>query len=87
MLGKFLALAYLTIVVLIPLAIVVSWHQAGAIWVTGYIAGIVTVPLIGIGALRAMSELFEDSKAFVAFIVFGSIAIVISFAAAGYTFL
>ena len=82
MVGKSIAIAFLATVALVPVAIVVYWHHLGAAWIAGYVVGMITVPLVGIGALRAASELFEDDKAFVAFVIFGFTAVAISLAAA-----
>lgn len=87
MLGKLIAVIFLAAVALVPVAIVAFWHRMGAIWVTGYVVGIVTVPLVGIGALRATSAMFEETNAFIAFIAFGCSAIAISLAAALYAFI
>lgn len=87
MLGKLIAIVLLSAIALIPVAIVALWNCLGAIWVTGYVVGIVTVPLVAIGALRATSAVFEETKAFIAFIIFGCLVIVISLAAAAYAFM
>lgn len=87
MLSKLIAVLSLATLTLIPVAIVAFWHRMGAIWVAGYVVGIVTVPLVGIGALRAMSEMFDETKALIAFVVFGCAVIAISLAAATYVFL
>lgn len=87
MLGKSIAVVFLAAITLVPVAIVTFWQRLGAIWVTGYVVGIVTVPLVGIGALRATSAMFEETNAFIAFVVFGCSAIAISLAAALYAFM
>lgn len=87
MLSRLVALMFLAAVALAPLAIVGFWHRLGAIWVAGYVAGIITVPLVGIGALRAMSAMFEEPKTVIALVIFGGSVIVVSLAAAGYVLL
>lgn len=87
MLGKSIAIVFLAAVILVPVAIVTLWYPVGAVWVTGYVAGIILLPIIGIGTMRAMNALFEDTKAFVAVVVFGFAAIVTSLAAAAYAFM
>ena len=84
---KLIAVLFLAAVALTPAAIVALWHRMGAVWVTGYVVGIITVPIVGIGAMRAMNALFEDTKAFIYFAAFGVAAIVISLAAAVYAFM
>ena len=86
MFGKLIALLFLAAVALVPIVIVTYWRHMGAIWVTGYVTGISTVPLVGIGTLRAMTMLFEDTEAFIAFVAFGFAVIIISLAAAIYAF-
>jgi thiamine transporter ThiT len=86
MLEKSIAILFLVAVALVPVAIVALWHGIGAIWVTGYVVGIITVPLVAIVAMRAMSALFEDTQAFVAVTLYGVGVIAISFAAAIYVF-
>jgi hypothetical protein len=87
MLSRLVAIVFLTAIALIPVAIVALWHRPGAIWVAGYVAGIITVPLVGIGALRAMSAVFEEPKAVIALVIFGGSVIVVSLAAAAYVLL
>jgi hypothetical protein len=86
MLRKLIGIAFLAAIVLVPIVIVAVWHRLGAVWVTGYVVGIFTVPLVGIGAMRAMNELFEDSKAFASLVAFGLAAIVVSLLAAAFAF-
>jgi hypothetical protein len=87
MLGKLTAILSLAATALVPVVIVTIWHRMGAVWVTGYVAGIFTVPLVGIGAMRAMNELFEDTKAFASLVAFGVAVIVMSLVAATFAFL
>ena len=87
MLSRLIALIFLAAIALIPVAIVAFWHRMGAIWVAGYAVGIITVPLVGIGALRAMSAMFEEPKAVIALVIFGGSVIVVSLAAAAYALL
>jgi hypothetical protein len=85
--GKLIAILFLAAIALIPVAIVALWDRLGAIWVAGYVTGIITVPLVGIAALRAMSVVFEETRAVIAFVIFGCSVIVISLAAAAYAFI
>jgi hypothetical protein len=82
--AKLLSTMFLVTIALVPIAIVAAWDRMGAIWVAGYAVGIVTGPVVGIGALRALSAVFDETKALVAAIVFGCSVIVISLAAATY---
>lgn len=87
MFRRFVAILFLAAIALIPVAIVAVWHSMGAVWVAGYVVGIITVPLVGIGALRAMSAVFEEPKAVIALVLFGCSVIVLSLAAAAYALL
>ena len=53
----------------------------------GYVTGIVTVPFIAVGALRAIYEVTEEDNVLIAFVIFGGAVILISLAAAAYAFL
>lgn len=85
--GKLIAILFLTAIALIPVAIVALWDRVGAVWVAGYVTGIITVPLVGIAALRAMSAVFEETRAVIALVVFGCSVIFVSLAAAAYAFI
>jgi len=80
--GKLMAILFLAAIALTPIGIIALWHRTGAIWVTGYVFGIITVPLIGIGAMRAINALFDDTEAFLYFVAFGVTAIAVSLIAA-----
>ena len=75
------ALLFLIAVALIPCLIVALFPRQGGIWVAGYVTGIITVPFVAFGAIRAFSVL-NDEKALIGTIAFGLIVIVISVAAA-----
>lgn len=82
LLRKLGALLLLAAIALAPIAIVVLGSKSGGIWVAGYVAGMVTVPLVAIGAWRAILELTEDVGTFLGFILFGLLVTLISAAAA-----
>ena len=75
--GKAVALLFLVAVALIPFLIVVIYSREGGIWVLGYVTGIVTVPIVGIAAIRAMNTL-DDESAFIGTVVFGFLVVLIS---------
>jgi len=49
------------------------YSREGGIWVLGYVTGIITVPVVGFAAIRAMSTL-TDEGSFIGTIVFGFLA-------------
>ena len=81
---KLAALLFLATIVMAPIFIVALKGRPGGIWVAGYVTGIVTVPLIAIGALRAISRLADamDIEAFVGFVVFALFVLAVSAASA-----
>jgi len=79
------ALLFLFAIALIPFLIVVMYSRVGGIWVLGYVTGIITVPLIGIAAIRAINTL-SDEGAFIGSVVFGFAVILISLATAFWSF-
>lgn len=83
------AFAFLLAVALTPLAIVMLQPHHGSIWVAGYLAGIATVPVIAVVALRAILELAgsHDVNVFVGFVVYGALVVAISAGAALWAFL
>jgi hypothetical protein len=87
MFGKLIASLFLILIMLVPVAIVLTWHRIGAIWVAGYVFGIATIPFVAIGALRSASEMFEENKAMIAFAVYGCAVVVISLVAAALGFI
>lgn len=81
------AMLLLAIIALTPVAIVLFEPARGGIWVAGYVAGVIVTPLIGIGALRAVMELTGDLEGLIGFVVYGGLTILISLAAAIWSFL
>jgi hypothetical protein len=77
--GKTVALLFLIAIALIPFLIVVMYSREGGIWDLGYVTGIVTVPVVGIAAIRAMNTL-DEGRAFIGTVVFGFLVILISLA-------
>lgn len=84
---KLLAILFLAAIAVVPVAIVALWDRVGAVWVAGYVTGIITVPLVGITALRATSIVFREARAVIAFVIFGCSVIFVSLAAAIYAFI
>jgi hypothetical protein len=78
--GKTVALFFLIAIALIPFLIVVVYSREGGIWVLGYVTGIVTVPVVGIAAIRAMNTLSDEGRVFIGTVVFGFLVILISLA-------
>jgi hypothetical protein len=74
---KLAALLFLIAVVLVAFFIVVFYSRQGGVWVAGYVTGIITVPFVGFGVIRAINAL-SNEKAFIGTVVFGLIAILIS---------
>ena len=87
-LRKVVALLFLVAIALVPVAVVVLGSSRGGIWVAGYVTGIITVPLIAMGALRAIYTLLESNelRVFISFVVFGVLVILTSVAAALWSF-
>ena len=76
-LQKTAALVFLVAVALIPFLIVGLYSRQGGIWVAGYVTGIITVPFVGFGAIRAIDTL-NDEEAFIGTVLFGIVVILIS---------
>jgi heme/copper-type cytochrome/quinol oxidase subunit 4 len=76
---KMVALLFLIAIALIPFLIVAMYSREGGIWVLGYVTGIITVPVVGFAAIRAMSTL-SDEGSFIGTVVFGFLVILISLA-------
>jgi len=87
-LRRVLALVFLMAVALVPVAVVVLGSSRGGIWVAGYVTGIITVPLVAMGALRAIYVLFESTEfeVIVGFVIFGVLVVLTSVAAALWSF-
>ena|ERR1019366_6047803 len=82
---KVVALLFLIAIALIPFLIVATYSHEGGIWVLGYVTGILTVPVVGIAAVRAMNTL-SDERAFIGTVVFGFCVILISLATGLWSF-
>ncbi len=82
---KLMALLFLMAIASVPFLIVVLFSRQGGIWVLGYVTGIITVPVVGIAAIRAMNTL-SDEKALIGTAIFGFFVILISFASAFWSF-
>ena len=82
---KIVALLFLIAIALIPFLIVVMYSREGGIWVLGYVTGIITVPVVGIAAIRAINTLSEEA-ALIGTVVFGFVVILISLATALWSF-
>lgn len=80
-LRKLMALLFLIAVALVPFFIVVLYSHQGGIWVAGYVTGILTLPLVGFGVIKAINTL-NDEEAFIGTVVFGLVVILISVIAA-----
>jgi hypothetical protein len=87
-LRKFGALFFLVAIALTPVSIVMVADGHGGIFVTGYVAGVVTAPLVAIGATRAVYLLAEatELEGLVGVIVYGLVVVLISVAAAVWSF-
>jgi hypothetical protein len=82
------ALSFLCAVALVPVIIVLFEPSRGGIWVAGYVTGMITAPMIAVGALRAISLLNDqfDLDIPIGFVVFGILVTLISVAAALWSF-
>ena len=76
---KMVALLFLIAIALTPFLIVAMHSREGGIWVLGYVTGIITVPMVGFAAIRAMSTLSHEGS-FIGTVVFGFLVILISLA-------
>ncbi len=77
------AILYLVLVAAIPVMIV-TLTSTGGIWVAGFVTGMVTVPFVALGAMRAVAELANlgDIDIFKGCLAYGVLVTVISVAAA-----
>ena len=74
-----MALLFLIAIALVPFFIVATYSREGGIWVLGYVTGIMTIPIVGIAAIRAMNTL-SNERALIGTVVFGFVVILISLA-------
>jgi hypothetical protein len=83
-LGKLGALLFLAAIALTPVVIVVLGSRLGGIFVAGYVTGVITVPMVAFGAIRAIYALIESTEieGLVGVLVYGFLVILISVAAA-----
>jgi len=82
---KMVALLFLIAIARVPYLIVATYSREGGIWVLGNVAGILTVPVVGIAAIRAMNTL-SNERALIGTVVFGFVVILISLATALWSF-
>jgi L-cystine uptake protein TcyP (sodium:dicarboxylate symporter family) len=79
---KTVALLFLIVIALIPFAIVVFAPRQGGLFVSGYVTGMITVPLVAIGVMRAFYTLTGSAEAEIfGVFVFGLCLTAISIAA------
>jgi hypothetical protein len=83
-LWKLGALLFLVAIALTPVVIVTLGSRLGGIFVAGYVTGVITVPVVGFGALRAIYELIESTKieGLLGVLAYGFLVILISASAA-----
>jgi hypothetical protein len=83
------AILFLIAIALIPIAIVVWGSGRGGIFVTGYVIGVITAPIVAIGMIRAVSVLADSTwmNALIGFLIFAVIVLVVSVAAAVWSFI
>ena len=83
-LGKLGALLFLVAIALTPVVIVTLGSTLGGIFVAGYVTGVITVPVVTFGAIRAIYTLIESTEieGLVGVLVYGFLVILISVAAA-----
>ena len=74
------AILFLIAVALIPVVIVVLGSGRGGIFVAGYVIGVITAPIIAIGAARAVAVLADStwSDGLIGFLIFSVVVILIS---------
>jgi heme/copper-type cytochrome/quinol oxidase subunit 4 len=82
---KTVALLFLIAIALVPFFIVATYSREGGIWVLGYLAEIMTVPVVGFSAIRAMNTL-SNERALIGTVVFGFFVVLISLATALWSF-
>jgi hypothetical protein len=82
-LRKLGALFFLVAIALTPFAIVILGSRLGGIFVAGYVTGVITLPMVALGALRAIYALVEstDIEGIVGVLFYGFLVILISVAA------
>jgi len=82
------AILFLLAIALIPVAIVVWGSGRGGIFVAGYVIGVITAPMVAIGVIRAVSVLAGSTwmEALIGFLIFAVVVLVISVAAALWSF-
>jgi hypothetical protein len=79
---KTVAVLFLIAIAMIPFLIVAFAPRQGGFFVSGYVVGIITVPLVAIGAMRAFYVLIGSAEAEIfGVFVFGICLIAISVAA------
>jgi hypothetical protein len=83
------AILFLIAIALIPVAIVVWGSGRGGIFVTGYVIGVITAPIVAIGMIRAVSVLADSTwmNALIGFLIFAVVVLVVSVAAAVWSFI
>jgi hypothetical protein len=81
-LRKLGALMFLAAIAFTPVVIVALGSKQGGIFVAGYVTGVITVPIVAFGAIRAIYVLVETTEGLVGVLVFGLLVILISVAAA-----
>ena len=83
-LRKLGALIFLVAIALTPVVIVSLGSNLGGFFVAGYVTGIITAPMVALGAMRAIYELAEATgvEGLVGVFVFGFLVVLISAAAA-----
>ena len=82
------AILFLLAIALIPIAIVVWGSGRGGIFVAGYVIGVITAPIVAIGMIRAVSILGDSTwmNALIGFLIFAVVVLVVSIAAALWSF-
>jgi hypothetical protein len=81
-LRKLGALVFLVAIAFTPVGIVALGSKQGGTFVAGYVTGVITVPIVAFGAIRAIYVLVESTEGLVGVLVFGFLVILISVAAA-----
>jgi hypothetical protein len=83
-LKKLSSLLFLIAIALTPVVIVTLGSGLGGVFVAGYVAGVITVPMVALLAMRAIYELIESTEieGIVGVLVYGFLVILISVAAA-----
>jgi hypothetical protein len=83
------AILFLLAIALVPIAIVIWGSERGGIFVAGYVIGVITAPMIALGVIRAVSVLADSTwtDALFGFLIFAIVLLVVSIAAALWSFL